>query len=371
MTEQLQMRRGAAAQVAAFTGAQGEIIIDTTNNRAVVSDGATTGGWPAAKLAEVITNTRTAVADATYAAQPTDRLVAYTSLSAARVVTLCAAAAYPTGARLTVVDESGACSAANTIMAQSAGSDTISGATSAIINSAYGYLALESDGIGKWTIVDQAMSNLGAVGVGTAADPSNPLSVYGASALFNGASFNVTVNKSAAANTASILFQDAFSGRAQIGLNGADNFSFKVAPDGATWVTALTLAAATGLATAGVGIVSTGQGGVGYATGAGGAVTQATSKSTGVTLNAAVGQITTNAAALASATIVSFTLTNSAIGANDLVVLNHSAGGTAGAYTLNAQCAAGSAKISVRNATSGSLSEAIVIAFAVIKGAVA
>lgn len=107
--------------------------------------------------------------------------------------------------------------------------------------------------------------------------------------------------------------------------------------------------------------------GVGYAAGAGGEVTQATSKSTGVELNKVCGAITMNGAALAAATIVSFTLTNSAIAASDVLVLNHISGGTVGSYTLNAQAAAGSATINVRNNTAGSLSEAIVIQFAVIK----
>lgn len=109
----------------------------------------------------------------------------------------------------------------------------------------------------------------------------------------------------------------------------------------------------------------------GYITGEGGVVTQATSKATGVTLNKRCGQITLNAAALAANTTVSFTLTNSTIAATDLLVLNHVSAGTAGAYSLNAQCAAGSASINVRNLTSGSLSEAIVIGFAVIKAATA
>ncbi|HEV8397060.1 MAG TPA: hypothetical protein VGQ37_22415 [Vicinamibacterales bacterium] len=108
-------------------------------------------------------------------------------------------------------------------------------------------------------------------------------------------------------------------------------------------------------------------GGVGYATGAGGTVTQATSKSTGVTLNTACGRITMNNAALTAGTIVTFTLTSSAISFGDVLVLNHVSGGTAGAYGLNAQCGAGSASLNVRNHTTGSLSEAIVIAFAVIK----
>ena len=104
---------------------------------------------------------------------------------------------------------------------------------------------------------------------------------------------------------------------------------------------------------------------LGYSTG--GTVTQATNKSTGVTLNGASGRITMNGAALAADTTVSFTLTNTSIAANDLLVLNHVSGGTAGSYLLNAQAAAGSASINVRNITAGSLSEAIVIGFAIIK----
>ena len=74
-----------------------------------------------------------------------------------------------------------------------------------------------------------------------------------------------------------------------------------------------------------------------------------------------------NGAALAADTTVSFTLTNSSITANDVLILNHLSAGTAGSYLLNAQAAAGSASINVRNITAGSLSEAIVIGFAVIK----
>jgi len=104
----------------------------------------------------------------------------------------------------------------------------------------------------------------------------------------------------------------------------------------------------------------------GYGTGRG-IVTQGTNKSTGVTLNAPCGAITMNGAALNADTTVSFTLTNTSIAATDLLVLNHVSGGTAGAYVLNAQAAAGSASINVTNISTGSLSEAIVIGFAVIK----
>jgi hypothetical protein len=109
----------------------------------------------------------------------------------------------------------------------------------------------------------------------------------------------------------------------------------------------------------------------GYIAGGGGTVTQATNKATGVTLNKPSGQITMNNAALAAATIVSFTFTNSTISSTDLLVINHVSGGTVGAYTFTAACGSGSATIYVRNATSGSLGEAIVLRYAVIKGAVA
>jgi hypothetical protein len=107
-------------------------------------------------------------------------------------------------------------------------------------------------------------------------------------------------------------------------------------------------------------------GAFGYINGTG-TITQATNKATGVTLNSPSGQITLNGTALAADTTVSFTLTNSSITANDVLILNHLSAGTAGSYLLNAQAAAGSASINVRNITSGPLSEAIVVGFAVIK----
>jgi hypothetical protein len=54
-----------------------------------------------------------------------------------------------------------------------------------------------------------------------------------------------------------------------------------------------------------------------------------------------------------------------------VLVLNHVSGGTMGSYTLNARCAAGSATIDIRNNTAGSLGEALVIGFALIKGVTA
>jgi hypothetical protein len=109
---------------------------------------------------------------------------------------------------------------------------------------------------------------------------------------------------------------------------------------------------------------------IGYSADAQGSVTQATDKSTGVTLNKSAGRITMNNAALAANTAVSFTLTNSLISANDAIIVNVSGGGTAAAYTTYiSSMTAGSAVITLRNMTGGSLSEAVIINFAMIHGA--
>ena len=109
----------------------------------------------------------------------------------------------------------------------------------------------------------------------------------------------------------------------------------------------------------------------GYVSGEGGADTQNTSKSTGVTINKKCGAITLHNESMSADEIKSFALTNSEVGANDIVVLNHASAGTAGKYALNAQASAGSVSINVTNISAGALSEAIVIRFAVIKVVVA
>lgn len=110
-------------------------------------------------------------------------------------------------------------------------------------------------------------------------------------------------------------------------------------------------------------------GGIGYATGSGGAVTQLTSKSTGVTLNTSCGQITMNNAALLNGVTATFTLTNSTIVATDVVAIAIKSGAaSAGSYFYWIDSiAAGSCVIAIRNISAGSLSEAIVFNFAIVK----
>ena len=109
--------------------------------------------------------------------------------------------------------------------------------------------------------------------------------------------------------------------------------------------------------------------------GVGGTVTQATNKTTGVTLNTFTGRITTSNSALANVNggnnVASFTLTNNKIAANDLLLVQQVGGPNPGAYFFNAQCAAGSAVINITNCSFfGTLGDAIVIGFMVIKGTI-
>ena len=107
---------------------------------------------------------------------------------------------------------------------------------------------------------------------------------------------------------------------------------------------------------------------IGYTAAAQGTVTQATDKSTAVTLNKPAGRITMNNASLATATNATFTLNNSFISANDTVILTISGGqATAGSYNVFANnLGTGSVSISLRNISGGSLSEAVVINFAIL-----
>ena len=110
---------------------------------------------------------------------------------------------------------------------------------------------------------------------------------------------------------------------------------------------------------------------LGYSSAAQGSVTQQTSKSTAVTLDKSAGRITMNNASLATATNATFTLNNALISANDAVILTISGGqATPGSYNVFANSlSAGAVSITLRNISGGTLSEAVVINFAIIHGA--
>ncbi len=94
-----------------------------------------------------------------------------------------------------------------------------------------------------------AALTLDQIGVGGASpDATNRLSVNASATLLNhdGAGHQLKLNKASAAQTASLTFQTGFSGRAEMGTTGSDDFAIKVSPDGSTFYTAMTVARATG-----------------------------------------------------------------------------------------------------------------------------
>ncbi|MEQ8898431.1 MAG: DUF2793 domain-containing protein [Roseovarius sp.] len=96
------------------------------------------------------------------------------------------------------------------------------------------------DGTG-WAEIRPDLNNLDGVGIGTASDTTNRLAVASAATLLSheGAGHQLKVNKSAAGDTASLLFQSNWTGHAEMGLAGDTAFSVKVSDDGTTWHEAL------------------------------------------------------------------------------------------------------------------------------------
>jgi len=75
------------------------------------------------------------------------------------------------------------------------------------------------------------LNNLPGVGINATADTTNRLTVAAPATLFNhaGGGHQIKINKASAGATASLLHQDNYAGRAEMGLAGNDDFSIKVA----------------------------------------------------------------------------------------------------------------------------------------------
>jgi hypothetical protein len=105
--------------------------------------------------------------------------------------------------------------------------------------------------------------NLPFIGINATADETNRLAVAAPATLLTheGAGHQLKIDKAAAGDTASLLFQTAWSGRAEMGLAGNDDFSIKVSPDGGAWHTALSADRATGrVTTTALAIAAAGEG---------------------------------------------------------------------------------------------------------------
>ena len=106
-----------------------------------------------------------------------------------------------------------------------------------------------------------SLQNLVLLGVGTSADTTNPFSAKLNNALWvaktvaegGTGDLRYKMSKAAVSNTLSLLLQDNFSGRAEIGLTGDDSFHVKVSADGSSWLEAILIDKSTGKLTLGQG----------------------------------------------------------------------------------------------------------------------
>lgn len=103
------------------------------------------------------------------------------------------------------------------------------------------------DGL-TWKTQSEGPLTVTRLGISATADATNRLAVTAPATLLShaGAGHQLKLNKALASDTASLLFQTGFSGRAEMGTAGSDDFVVKVSADGASFATALTTAAATG-----------------------------------------------------------------------------------------------------------------------------
>lgn len=111
---------------------------------------------------------------------------------------------------------------------------------------------------------------------------------------------------------------------------------------------------------------------MGYRAGAGGTVTQATNRTTAVTLDKLSGQITTNNASLAAEASANFTVNNALVEIGDVPMLAIQSGSNGGNTAVTVVTVANGSfviKVSNNNAAAGTAETgAIIINFVVLKG---
>ena len=103
----------------------------------------------------------------------------------------------------------------------------------------------------SWDPIDTSgvpvLQNLPGVGINTSSDLTNRLSLVSHATLLShdGAGHQLKLNKASSADTGSLLFQTGWSGRAEMGTSGNDDFAIKVSADGTAWQTAISVVAGT------------------------------------------------------------------------------------------------------------------------------
>lgn len=113
-------------------------------------------------------------------------------------------------------------------------------------------LLLAFDGA-AWVETAPDINSAAMVGVNATADTSNRLAIKSDGILLShddvtpgSGDVRLVLNKSAASGTASLVFQNGYSGRAEFGLTGDDHWRVKVSPDGVSWVDAISIDDASG-----------------------------------------------------------------------------------------------------------------------------
>lgn len=150
-----------------------------------IASGGTNAATAAAARMSLQIEGRTTFSNAPYTVLTTDKYVAQVgTMSASRAVTLPAANAVPAGYMLWIADESGTVTATNTIMVTRAGSDTINGATTLTLVTAYADVILVSDGTSKWSYDIRGITR-GGTGATSAAAARVNLNVDGRSTVNN------------------------------------------------------------------------------------------------------------------------------------------------------------------------------------------
>lgn len=226
-------------------------------------------------------------------------------------------------------------------------------------------MALVGTELVKITAVS-AIGNPASVDEQTTTGAIAGLAVVGplASIQFSGSSSGSTILQASAVASGTLTLPAATD--TLIGKATTDTLTNKTLVAPVLGVATGTSLAATGLITS-----SSPSAGIGYATGAGGTVTQATDRSTGVTLSKISGTIVTNNASLAAETSATFTATNTTVAIGDVVVVSQQSGSNGGNTNVYVSTtAAGSFAITVanNNPVAGTAETgAIIINFAVIK----
>lgn len=112
----------------------------------------------------------------------------------------------------------------------------------------------------QWAAMTDGPLQVPQLGVSALSSATNRLSVSSPATLLDhaGAGHQLKINKATTGDTASIMFQNGYSARAEVGLLAGNDLTLKVSADGAAFLDAVTVAAATGMVSAPQGMISTG-----------------------------------------------------------------------------------------------------------------